>query len=376
MARVMGGDAHISWARFAGAAAAVMIAVLAGILVISSARAGAQEDDLRFDNEYCLGCHGQPGFETTLPGGETLPLTFDSEEFEGSVHGRLDVACVLCHTDISEFPHDPITAVDRREFTIQRADACQRCHLEQYTEAADNVHGQALADGNREAAVCTDCHGAHDTAAPEPHSPEVAATCQSCHSEIFELYTDSVHGEALLTGNRDVPTCTDCHGVHDVEGPSRPPFHLFSPQICAECHADSSLMREYGISTQVFDTYVADFHGSTVVLFEDLAPDQQTNKAVCIDCHGVHAIRASDDPESTVERQNLLRTCQRCHPNATENFSASWLGHYIPEPGRATLVWAVMWFYRIIIPVTIGGMVVFSIVDWLRRRSARRGAES
>ena len=36
------------------------------------------------------------------------------------------------------------------------------------------------------------------------------------NGEIYYLYEESVHGEALESGNRDVPTCTDCHGVHDI----------------------------------------------------------------------------------------------------------------------------------------------------------------
>lgn len=363
--------------RLLGTAGLVGAAMAVALLLLTAGTAGAQEEqderDLRFDNGYCLGCHGQPGMETTLSSGEVLDLSFDVEAFERSVHGGFEIPCVLCHTDISEFPHEPITAADLREFAIQRADACKGCHLEQYEQALDNVHGEAMQAGHPEAAVCTDCHGAHDTFRPHQHSTEIPLTCRTCHTEIYDLYAESVHGEALLSGNRDVPTCTDCHGVHDVEGPAEDsPFHLFSPQICAECHADAELMADYGISTQVFETYVADFHGDTVILFEELAPDQETNKPVCIDCHGVHAIKATDDPSSSVERRNILQTCRRCHPDATENFSASWLGHYIPEPGKATIVWLVLWFYRLVIPVTIGGMLVFVIADTVRRRRAAR----
>ena len=131
-------------------------------------------------------------------------------------------------------------------------------------------------------------------------------------------------------------------------------------------------MEPYGLSTNVLDSYVADFHGSTVILFEELAPDQETNKPVCIDCHGVHAIKATDDPEGTVFQANLLQTCQRCHPDATENFSAAWLSHYSPEPGKATLVWLATWAYRILIPVVIGAMVLYVIALSVRRRRSAR----
>ncbi len=56
-------------------------------------------------------------------------------------------------------------------------------------------------------------------------------------------------------------------------------------------------MNKYGISTEVLDTYVADFHGTTQVLFEQETPEQQFNKPVCYDCHGVHDIARTDDPQ-------------------------------------------------------------------------------
>ena len=45
-------------------------------------------------------------------------------------------------------------------------------------------------------------------------------------------------------------------------------FRLQSPEMCGKCHADKELMQKYGISTDVFDTYVADFHGTTVAIFK------------------------------------------------------------------------------------------------------------
>jgi hypothetical protein len=149
-------------------------------------------------------------------------------------------------------------------------------------------------------------------------------------------------------------------------------FHLFSPQICANCHADNDLMDKYGISTEVLDTYVADFHGTTVVIFEETAPDQETNKAVCIDCHGVHNIASAANPESQTFRENLLGTCQRCHPDATANFPTSWLSHYSPTIEKSPLVFWVNLFYRILIPATIGAMLVWVLMDLSKKLVARR----
>jgi len=326
------------------------------------------------DTEACLACHAAPGQTTTLPSGEPLYISIDGAVFDASVHGQEQLACADCHPGNAAFPHPPVTAHTRREYVLQRYQACATCHQDKYQATLDSVHQRALAGGNLEAAVCTDCHGAHDVQ-PIAEAPRSAIpqTCERCHSAIFAVYRDSVHGAALIgEGNPDVPSCIDCHGVHNVQGPSTGPFHLFSPTICARCHADPELMAKYGLSTEILETYVSDFHGTTVLFFEKVAPDQQTNKPVCTDCHGVHDIRRTDDPESTVLKQNLLATCRRCHPDATADFPAAWLGHYPPDPQHAPLVYYVNLFYRILIPVTIGGMAVFVVSDAVRRAVRRR----
>ncbi len=254
--------------------------LLSDVFAASAAGAAQNDEEPRWNNEYCLGCHGTEGLEVALPSGETFDVTIDRAGYEQSVHGQFEMACALCHTDIIEYPHRPLAVETARQYTVQHYTACATCHDSEYTATHDNVHAAALTGGNVEAAVCTDCHGAHEVTEPGKRATAIQQTCEQCHFEIYTLYAESVHGAALFEeDNEDVPTCTDCHGVHNVEGPTDSRFHLFSPQICASCHEDEELMGKYGISTEVFDTYVADFHGTTIVIFEELFPDQETNKA-------------------------------------------------------------------------------------------------
>lgn len=338
---------------------------------------GKDEASQETNIDTCLACHATPGMTTTLPSGEVLYLTVDPQAYAESIHGSRGYACVQCHTKIEGFPHPPLSASTHREFTVERYTSCALCHAEKYDATIDSVHGAALAAGNVEAAVCSDCHGAHNIGLPEEHRQEIPHTCERCHSQIYNLYRESVHGAALMDeANPDVPTCVSCHGVHDVAGPSAGGFHINSPQICAECHENAELMEPYGIRADVFDTYVADFHGTTVKLFEGASPDQETNKPVCTDCHGVHDIRSAEDPNSAVIKANLLATCQKCHPDASTNFPASWLSHYSPSLEHSPLVFYVNLFYQVLIPLTLGGMLVFvlanagrKIIDSRRSRS-------
>ncbi len=326
----------------------------------------------------CKTCHTLVESEITLASGETLNANVDLVTLASSVHGDFlteehgysPLLCTDCHKDdaFTAFPHDVDLPDDQRSVVIAASAICEDCHTDIADHQADSVHATALAEGNLEAATCIDCHGAHDVQQPDEPRERIEQTCGSCHSTIQGQYEHSVHGAALLGDeNPDVPVCTDCHGVHDINDPLTAAFRLDSPQMCGECHANEEMMAKYDISTDVFETYVADFHGQTVELFKKTSPEQETNKAVCYDCHGVHNILPASDEHSQVIRANLLTTCQQCHPDATDNFPDTWTSHFKPSWQHNRLVFLVDWFYQLLIPGLIGGFVLFIGTDIFRR---------
>lgn len=344
----------------------------------AQAAAPAPQADPGVSNEYCLECHAKPGQIKELPSGELLYLTIDAEAYNESVHGEGGYACVQCHVDIRSYPHPSLVAADLRQVTLNMSPTCKSCHLSNYEKTRDSVHQTAFEEGNANAATCSDCHNPHYQT--RMHNPttgaltargraQVPQMCARCHSTIYDQYKNSVHGDALIgLGNPDVPTCIDCHGVHNIGDPTTNEFRLKSPDLCAECHTDASIMSKYDISTDVLSTYLSDFHGTTVTLFEKEHPDQETNKPVCFDCHGVHDITRPDDPAKGLQvRENVLTACQRCHPDATANFPDSWMSHYIPSADKNPLVYYVNVFYQFLIPGVIGGMVIFVASDAYRR---------
>jgi predicted CXXCH cytochrome family protein len=353
--------------------------LLLAVMVLSATPAEAAppiQGDQPTD-ETCLACHQQEGMTAQI-GGQPLPITIDPQAFEVSVHGTENIACVDCHTNITSFPHPEVTASSPRDFRLELYPTCQNCHADQYQNTLDSVHQQELAAGNTNAAVCTDCHNPHtqtrltdeatDQLLPAARA-EVPVTCAQCHSTIFDAYQTSVHGEALQSGDPNVPTCTDCHGVHDIQSPATNSFRNSIPSLCADCHTDETMMAQYDLHTNVLSTYVADFHGTTVKMFEESFPDQPTNKPVCSDCHGVHdIIRVADPNAGIVHKKNLLVKCQQCHPDATtETFTDSWMSHYEPSPFVFPLVFFVNLFYKIFIPLVVGGMILFVLTDVYRR---------
>jgi len=364
-----------------GLIASLMLVGLAAFLVRPAAASGAPVEPLQVDNTTCLYCHGKVGLSHPMPNGESLSLTIDPGHFNESAHSSK--ACTDCHTDITAFPHPELKAESLREVSLQYYTTCRQCHQEQYDKTLDSVHQKALAGGNTNAAICTDCHNPHTQtpltdAATGELLPEarvhIPQTCARCHNAIYEQYKASIHGSALIgEGNLDVPTCIDCHGVHNIQNPTTASFRVYSPLLCSKCHTDKAIMEKYGIPTQVLNTYVADFHGTTVTLFEKNSPDQVTNKPVCFDCHGVHSIQRVDDPKyGLTMKENLLAACRRCHPDADANFPSAWMSHYIPSATKYPIVYYVNLFYWIFIPTVIGGMIIYVLSDIARRLIERR----
>ena len=332
------------------------------------------------DNSACLACHQNPQFSTVIGNKiqtEVFNLFVNPDEYKHSVHGEMGIACTDCHVGfVPGMGHGQIFG-SRREATLRLNQACGQCHKNQSDQEKDSVHAAARSIGKLEAAICTDCHTAHNVQRIKDPTTGlllpttriwIPTTCQKCHSAIYEKYRTSVHGEALTNGNNpDVPTCVDCHGVHIIENPTTTSFRLTSPQICAKCHTDPKRMDKYNISTQVLNTYVADFHGTTVTIFEKVSPDSDTNKPVCYDCHGIHDIARVDDPKKGLEiKANLLSRCQTCHPDANTNFPDAWLSHYIPTPDKYPIVYYINLFYTFLIPGILIPMGILATMDFTR----------
>jgi predicted CXXCH cytochrome family protein len=331
------------------------------------------------DNAACLACHNAPDRTLAFPNGDTTSVLINPTDFNASVHSSL--GCTTCHPTISSFPHPTLVAQEKRDYTLEYKDTCKECHSDKFNQIQDSVHFQALESGNKNAPICSDCHNPHTQGLIKNDKGilllsaqrQIPGTCAKCHNTIFTEYANSVHGKGVLEANNpDVPTCTSCHGVHNIANPTTAAFRNSSILLCASCHTNKALMDKFGISTEVLNTYVADFHGTTVTLFERQSPGEMTNKPVCYDCHGIHNISKVNDPQNgLLLKQNLLTACKRCHPDANTNFPDAWLSHYIPSQQSFPLVYYVNLFYQYFIPLVLGGMALFILTDIFHKLTAR-----
>lgn len=203
---------------------------------------------------------------------------------------------------------------------------------------------------------------------PEPVDDADLVVWEEAYPIQYADWATSVHGEAYLSGDTNAPTCNDCHDA-PVEGEKvkTAAFHLQIPARCARCHDDTAHMADYDIATDVYETYLADFHGATINYYAQTEPTAIRDEAVCSDCHGTHDIYPQDDERSFVSETNLQATCTKCHTNASEAFTSAY-GHYRPiqspvSTADSPIVFIVKLAYQALIPITLGGMLGYIALD-------------
>ncbi len=238
-----------------------------------------------------------------------------------------------------------------------------------------SVHGRAVSGGSEKAAVCTDCHGEHDIlAATDPKSPiakfNVPATCGKCHANVQQEYVQSTHGQAIARGNWQAPVCTDCHGIHTIKGPKDANSSVASANLqntCGSCHASVKLSSEFGVPGNRVSSYLSSYHG----LANKMGSSAVAN---CASCHGVHNILPSSDPKSTINHANLAHTCGQCHPGANDKFIANKV-HLDPTQKAdfgGKLIAMISKFYVWMIVAVIGGMVLHNLIVFRKKAILRR----
>ena len=348
--------------------------------------------------DACSTCHGNVHEITSSaklqPGKCTECHASEAQDLAESIHGQAAKSgdpdaptCLSCHGPVHKIQasSEPASKVAKKN----QPAACAQCHanpgflsrhkipvlhpVEQYLQS---VHGRAVLQG-KNAAVCADCHGGHrifparDAQSTVSHW-KVAGTCAQCHKEVARQFNESVHGEALKAGVRDAPDCTNCHGEHLILEPGNPASSLnaanISAQTCGRCHSDARLTRLYDLPADRLPSYADSFHGLAV-------REGTLTAANCASCHGVHDILPPADARSTINPANLRKTCSQCHQNIGEKLAIGPVHVRITTGAAHPVVQWIRGFYLLVIPLTLGFMVLHNLLDWLKKLRSHRRAE-
>jgi cytochrome b subunit of formate dehydrogenase len=246
------------------------------------------EQGMAIDPATCLGCHGDK---------------IAVRSFASSVHGKN--ACTSCHVDITD-----LLKHMKKEIKVQKVQ-CERCHKKQTSEHYASVHAE-------KGVSCAQCHTDIHTHNYWKNDKRIAvAKCIQCHDK-ETVYQKSVHGKAVTAGNMDSAACHDCHNLHAIKALGAKGSHQereFHTKVCMKCHSDQKLMARNKVFNVAVKSYMESYHGKNYRL------DNPEKVAGCADCHTAHSVLPKNDPASSVNPANLVKSCSGCHPKATSLFT-------------------------------------------------------
>ncbi len=259
------------------------------------------------------------------------PQKVTAEQFAADIHAQKGLTCASCHGgDPTKDSDQAMSKAAGFRGHIRRSQIpqlCAGCHsnaaymhkfnpslrTDQLAQYKTSVHGQRLAQGDEQVAVCTDCHSLHGIlpagdSRSSVHPLNVATTCSRCHADAarmkpysiptdqFAGYSVSVHHEALaVRGDLSAPTCTTCHGNHGAT----PPGVASVEYVCSNCHA---------FQTQLFDA----------------GPHKQAFASAkmpgCVTCHSNHRIQHPTDAMLGTGPQSV---CTNCHAPGDAGFKVA-----------------------------------------------------
>lgn len=203
--------------------------------------------------------------------------------------------CAICHSDIQA---SYINSVHMKEEI-----KCIDCHGGDPTSDDMTIAHQKGFKGkiNKEIAlkICSSCHS--DLNKMKPFG---------LPADQYALYLTSYHGLSFLKGNKDVAICTDCHGSHNIlksKDPRSPVFKLNIANTCSKCHDDERIMKKYNLPFLIGKDYQKSIH------YEELYKHNNLRAPTCIDCHGTHGAT----PPGIAD---VAKICGNCHISAREYF--------------------------------------------------------
>jgi predicted CXXCH cytochrome family protein len=196
-------------------------------------------------------------------------------------------ACLMCHGNGAMFAGSPDSV---------------RLHISART-LDTSVHGVA-------GVTCAMCHLGYSGFPHPDDSPPI--DCGLCHGEETRQHDTSLHGQAAARGDPLAPSCTDCHGRHDIRShtdPRSPTRVMNIPFLCGECHHEgTAVSRSRNIpQDRILENYSLSMHGA------GLLQQGLTVTAVCTSCHRSHEILPHTDTRSSIHRDNVAGTCMQCH---------------------------------------------------------------
>jgi predicted CXXCH cytochrome family protein len=310
-------------------------------------------------------------------------------EHKESIHGlsltegiNEAAQCWSCHGS-----HDiyPVKDKNSKVYPTNLTATCSKCHddpkfIKKYASSINqpgkmyntSVHGKLVKAGSKDAPTCVTCHGKHNIKNRVQDGSKISSinlvnTCEKCHKQITEDYKKSIHWIAVKKGIRSAPSCNDCHSEHGIQAINtlnkRDEIKKIQDNTCLQCHQNLLLSQRYGLENQNVMSYQDSYHGLA-------ASHGDKTVAMCVDCHNVHKILPKEHLEASTSKSNIVATCKKCHPEASETFANSYT-HTTQENSAIKIETVVRTVYFWVIVLVIGFMFLHNLLILVHELRAR-----
>ncbi|MBT3217214.1 MAG: hypothetical protein HOD97_02670 [Candidatus Marinimicrobia bacterium] len=320
------------------------------------------------DNETCLACHDDESLEVNRRG-ISISLYVHEALFNGTPHEGFE--CIDCHIDLDGVE-------DFHEFRPEIPD-CGTCHEDAQAAFVDGFFQPLVNKGYTSIPACADCHGKHKitwkgqprkvcgvchqdvlneflhsahwneedeesevtcVSCHDPHFKHekdsfsesdwkihVTESCNECHKDQVENYTQSGHYKQVKSGNIDAPICSDCHAKHKVLSPHDSESNVSVAkldQVCTTCHMDyeKSIHRPEKNDDPRLETCVVCHTGHSTEMVADAISSvfEKNLTEVCLTCHNTSLITGENDAHGQIHRSQIEKIqsgeksdCGSCH---------------------------------------------------------------
>lgn len=166
----------------------------------------------------CSICHGVHDIKNRVQPGSKIS-SFNVPE-----------TCGQCHRQIADDYEKSVHWI-RAKKGVRESPVCNDCHNEHSIHAVNTVD-KKIEVRKLQQRTCMVCH----------QDPKIAERFGRSGGQAKQ-YEDSYHGLAVMRGDKDAAMCVDCHSVHKILPESNPEStvnHANITATCKKCHADAT----------------------------------------------------------------------------------------------------------------------------------------
>ncbi len=166
----------------------------------------------------CSSCHGVHDIKSKVQSGSKISSF------------NIPNTCGKCHKDVTEEYKESIHWIYAKK-GAKFSPVCNDCHSEHSIHAV-NVANKALEIKKLQEKTCMICH-----------QSEILAERYGLSGAEPKQYQDSYHGLAVVRGDEEAAMCVDCHGAHNILPENFPKSTVNQAnvtQTCLKCHDDAT----------------------------------------------------------------------------------------------------------------------------------------